>query len=243
MPSSSGWRMTSSVSRRNSGSSSRNSTPRWASEISPGRGVEPPPVRPGAEIVWCGLRKGRRRTSGDSGVSRPMTEWICVTSSASSRVISGRMDGKRRASMLLPEPGGPTSSTLCAPAAATSSARLTCSCPMTSLKSGRRSSVSSGCQAGSGSMENSPRRWAASCRTSFTGMTVRPPASVASRAFSAGTYSVRIPAFRAAMAMGSTPLTGRSLPSRLSSPRKADGSRGRRTSSCAARMPSRIGRS
>ena len=133
--------------------------------------------------------------------------------------------------------------TLCAPAAATSSARLTCSCPMTSLKSGRRSSVSSGCQAGSGSMENSPRRWAASCRTSFTGMTVRPPASVASRAFSAGTYSVRMPAFRAAMAMGSTPLTGRSLPSRLSSPRKADGSRGRRTSSCAARMPSRIGRS
>ena len=68
MPSSSGWRMTSSVSRRNSGSSSRNSTPRWASEISPGRGVEPPPVRPGAEIVWCGLRKGRRRTSSQGAV-------------------------------------------------------------------------------------------------------------------------------------------------------------------------------
>ena len=68
MPSSSGWRMTSSVSRRNSGSSSRNSTPRWASEISPGRGVEPPPVRPGAEIVWCGLRKGRRRTCSQGAV-------------------------------------------------------------------------------------------------------------------------------------------------------------------------------
>lgn len=42
-------------------------------------------------------------------------------------------------------------------------------------------------------------------------MTVRPPASVASRAFSAGTYSVRIPAFRAAMAMGSTPVDGAQL--------------------------------
>ena len=36
-PSSSGWRMASTASRRNSGSSSRNSTPLCASEISPGR--------------------------------------------------------------------------------------------------------------------------------------------------------------------------------------------------------------
>ena len=42
---------------------------------------------------------------------------------------------RRRASMVLPEPGGPSMSTLCAPAAATSSARLTCSWPRTSAKS------------------------------------------------------------------------------------------------------------
>src|SRR5438552_925038 len=39
VPSSSGWRMTSSTLRGNSGSSSKNSTPLWASETSPGRGI------------------------------------------------------------------------------------------------------------------------------------------------------------------------------------------------------------
>ena len=58
VPSSSGWRSTSSVWRLNSGSSSRNSTPLWASEISPGEGVEPPPTRPALLIVWCGERNG-----------------------------------------------------------------------------------------------------------------------------------------------------------------------------------------
>jgi hypothetical protein len=47
----------------------------------------------------------------------------------------GRMPGKRAASIDLPVPGGPTISTLCAPAAATSSARFTCCWPFTSLKS------------------------------------------------------------------------------------------------------------
>jgi uncharacterized membrane protein len=40
-----------------------------------------------------------------------------------------------RASSVLPEPGGPVINTLCPPAAATSSARLTCSCPLISAKS------------------------------------------------------------------------------------------------------------
>ena len=35
----------------NSGSSSRKSTPLWASEISPGPGMLPPPTRPVWEIV------------------------------------------------------------------------------------------------------------------------------------------------------------------------------------------------
>jgi hypothetical protein len=51
VPSSSGWRSTSSVRRLNSGSSSRKSTPLWAREISPGEGVEPPPTRPALLIV------------------------------------------------------------------------------------------------------------------------------------------------------------------------------------------------
>ena len=59
VPSSSGWRRTSSVRRLNSGSSSRKSTPLWARLISPGDGIEPPPTRPASLIVWCGERNGR----------------------------------------------------------------------------------------------------------------------------------------------------------------------------------------
>ena len=49
--------------------------------------------------------------------------------------IAGRMVGSRRASMVLPVPGAPTSRILCPPAAAISMARLACSWPRTSLKS------------------------------------------------------------------------------------------------------------
>ena len=71
----------------------------------------------------CGARTGRAVTSGRPSRS-PATLWMAVTATASSTVSGGRMDGSRRASMVLPEPGGPSSSTLCPPAAATSSARL-----------------------------------------------------------------------------------------------------------------------
>ena len=54
---------------------------------------------------------------------------ILVTSSASSRVSLGRMEGRLRASSVLPLPGGPLMSRLCPPAAATSIARLACSWP------------------------------------------------------------------------------------------------------------------
>jgi hypothetical protein len=60
---------------------------------------------------------------------------LLVPLSASSTVIAGRIEGLERASNVLPEPGGPVISTLCPPAAATSSARLTCSCPLISAKS------------------------------------------------------------------------------------------------------------
>ena len=45
------------------------------------------------------------------------------------------MDGSRRANMVFPAPGGPTISTLCAPAAAISKARFAESCPQISAKS------------------------------------------------------------------------------------------------------------
>ncbi len=75
-------------------------------------------------------------TSARPGGRRPATEWIRVTSSASARVSAGRIPGKRRASIVLPVPGGPISKTLCEPAAAISSARRARSCPRTSARSG-----------------------------------------------------------------------------------------------------------
>ena len=54
----------------------------------------------------------------------PATEWMRVASSASSKVMSGRIVGTQRAISVLPLPGGPINSTLCPPAAAISRARL-----------------------------------------------------------------------------------------------------------------------
>ena len=53
-----------------------------------------------------------------------------------SSVSGGRMPGRRRASIVLPVPGGPASRRLCAPAAASSSARRARSWPRTSARSG-----------------------------------------------------------------------------------------------------------
>ncbi len=135
-PSSSGCRSASSAGRTNSGSSSRKSTPRWASVASPGRSPGPPPTIAAAEAVWCGARNGRTATSGRPGASRPATEWMRVTSRASSSVSGGRIPGRRRASIVFPMPGGPARIRLCAPAAAISSARRARSCPRTSARSG-----------------------------------------------------------------------------------------------------------
>ena len=57
-------------------------------------------------MVWWGARKGRVATSAWWGDRTPATEWILVVARASSGVVSGRMEGTRRASMVLPEPGG-----------------------------------------------------------------------------------------------------------------------------------------
>src|SRR5712691_8299673 len=72
--------------------------------------MEPPPIRPASETEWWGERKGRVVTSAALAGKRPEMEWILVHSNASSKERGGRMLTIRFASMVLPEPGGPTRS-------------------------------------------------------------------------------------------------------------------------------------
>jgi len=71
-------------------------TPWWARLISPGLGMEPPPMSPALETERCGERKGRVVTSTALAVSRPEVEWILVYSSASSKERGGRMVARGR---------------------------------------------------------------------------------------------------------------------------------------------------
>ncbi len=63
------------------------------------------------ELVWCGARKGGRSINPDGGSGSPAAEWTMVASSASPRSSEGNNPGRRDASIVLPEPGGPTNST------------------------------------------------------------------------------------------------------------------------------------
>ena len=161
------------------------------------------------------------------------------------------MPGSRFASIVLPLPGGPIIKMLCPPAAATSSARFAVCWPRTSLKSNGNISVScsnSNACTRNGGADNVPKLSAfSSSRTSFsvrTGKTSTPSTTAASRAFAAGTINLRIPWSRASTAIGSTPGTARTAPSKPSSPiiRKPLSSR-----ACSApyapRMPTAIGKS
>ena len=110
-PDSSGSRRASSTLRLNSGSSSRNSTPLWASDISPGRGSLPPPTNATLEAEWCGARNGRCFQVSGRKPPEP-SEASAADSSASSPLIGGSNPAKRAASIDFPVPGGPTMSTL-----------------------------------------------------------------------------------------------------------------------------------
>ena len=59
----------------------------------------------GCSVMWSA--EGGTDTGSLPAGSRPATEWMRVTSSASSRVRGGRIPGRRRASMVFPVPGGP----------------------------------------------------------------------------------------------------------------------------------------
>ena len=173
-------------------------------------------------MVWCGARNGRRVTSGQPGSSSPATEWMRVTSIASSSASGGRMPGSRRASIVLPPPGGPSMSIEWPPAAATSSARRAAPCPRTSARSGprapsplaRRAWASS--RTGDGSVRPS-RRSTAARRVAGPRIST-PRTSVASAALPRGTTSRRHPWRAACSAIASAPGTGRSDPSSASSP-------------------------
>ena len=58
------------------------------------------------------VRGTKRRPSGSpvAGGATPAAEWTLITSSASARARGGRRPQRRRANMVLPDPGGPTNS-------------------------------------------------------------------------------------------------------------------------------------
>ena len=109
--------------------------PLCAKLISPGCILAPPPMSATSEMVWWGERNGRVEMSVAPLSNFPAMECICVVSKLSASVSGGKIEGKRFAIILLPQPGLPTSNRLCPPAAATSKARFTAGCPFTSLKS------------------------------------------------------------------------------------------------------------
>ena len=147
----------------------------------------------------------------------------------------------------MPAPGLPDNRRLCPPAAATSRARLACSCPRTSARScpitGRSSSRSGRPLRENGGIGSSPLRCCTRARSDGAPMTWTSSIRAASGASEAGTMTVPIPFARANDTSGSTPFVWRIAPSRESSPRKRVGLDGSSTAPEAARMPSAIGTS
>lgn len=120
--------------RGNSGSSSRKSTPWWAREISPGRGII---RRRRWRRRWrCGAACARGRAT------QPLTRFELARGGvdgviwiASSGVSGGSTPGSALAIIVLPVPAGPSMTMLCPPAAATTITHFTLSCPLISAKS------------------------------------------------------------------------------------------------------------
>ncbi len=118
-------------------------------------------------------------------------------------------------SSLFPEPGGPTSSALWPPAAATSIARLHSNWPRTSERSGGAAGGSPGPESGGARRGGLPAAWpagsssaATASRSVETPSTCAPGTWRASRSLPAGTTSRSGPRSRASSAMGNTPRTG-----------------------------------
>ena len=156
----------------------------------------------------------RRRAS-------PATLWIRVTSIASARVSGGRIEGSRRASIVLPTPGGPDSSRLWPPAAAiverADRRRVAADVREVGDDAGRGGSRRLGATAGGRPRAGRrPPRPARPRRRRPTRRRARPRA-----ARSRGTTSPRRPARSVPSATASTPRSGRSSPPSDSSPKTA----------------------
>ncbi len=125
------------------------------------------------------------------------------------RQRGGRIEGSRAASMDLPEPGGPTMSRLCPPAAATSSARLALSWPLMSARSSSASRFANlGC--GRDSSTCVPLKWLASWM-SEDGDDLHVGARPGGFRSAFGRHIRPSPRVLAPMAAGSTPLPRRSI--------------------------------
>lgn len=245
-PSSSGWRSVSRICLSNSRNSSRKSIPRCAREISPGRESRPPPMMDASLAVWWMMRNGRSRMIGVSFERSHATEYIRESSICSSISIEGSIPARALASMVFPLHGGHCMRMLCPQAAAMRSARFACSCPWIEEKSTHiwlrgRLDMSSG---GTGVSGFSPVRSATASRRDSSGMISTSGMTEASRAFSLGRNTLRIPISRASIVAGRAHWTGRTPPSRASSPRKSELERIDASNSISfARIPRAIGRS
>jgi hypothetical protein len=187
--------------------------------MAPGRASPvPPPTSDANEALWCGQISGGVDSSGAEGESRPATEWIPVTSRACSPDSSGSSPTSRWASMVLPVPGGPVSSTWWPPAAATSSPQRASGCPTTSARSGTGGGSTAAGSPARTSVDVLPRSQASTSHSRWAPSTSTPVTSAASASVGTGTTALRKPARRAASRAGSTPGTARSRPSRASSP-------------------------
>ena len=106
-PSSSGWRSDSRASRENSASSSRKSSPRWASVSSPGRGGRAAPDQPRGRdrVVRVAERPAPRVIAGRDAAPQALATRIASIASGSDS--GGRIEGRRRAAIDLPGAGRP----------------------------------------------------------------------------------------------------------------------------------------
>ena len=217
----------------------------------------PPPTIAAYDIVWCGARKGGRRTSEVTGPA-PATDATTVAASAASSSRSGSNVGTVRARSVLPDPGGPTSRSACPPARAISSARRASSCPRTSARSGTTvggvtdavarvvsapppSSTRDGAE--ERGRERGVRRASTAAARSGTPISCSDAASRASARPSSGTTIRRTPRRTSAATIGSSPGTVRTSPPRDSSPTSAQRPPPARTCSEPRRMPIAIARS